>query len=93
MGGGGVERDAGHRAALAVLGALEVLHVGVEDGDDRLGDRLVLGELAVEAGRAALGEQVDRGRGQLLLAPGKWKYIEPLGASASAITWFSPVAA
>ena len=27
------------------------------------------------------------------LPPGKWKYIEPLGASASDITWFKPVAA
>jgi hypothetical protein len=25
--------------------------------------------------------------------PGKWKYIDPLGASASAITWLRPVAA
>ncbi len=27
------------------------------------------------------------------LPPGKWKYIDPLGAAASAAIWLSPVAA
>ena len=67
--------------------------VAVEDRHHRLAHRVVLDQLPVEPGGRLLGEQVDRGRGQLLLAPGSGSTSSPLGASASTITWFSPVAA